>query len=399
QEAEKEKNQEAESLLKPGKFFNLADIEDDSEETDSGFVENLDKEQANMDFGVEQAPAPASGFNFDKFFNPNEFEKTLEPTGQQEVMKEEPIQTVEPTVNIEPEVPVDNRLESNETELVSEPNETKPAEIVNLMITPEEIETVEEPVIENKIEEENIIPPVEVYTDVEPASDISPEIVIPKEEEVLPKAEEMNSELTMNNPYLNMSEEEFLNSLPDNDLPLSSIPSTSQEEMPYIPEETKEEPVQTVESSFEPEFDFTTLEPNSNSLEERPIEKEPEIVSPPEEEIVSPVEPIIQENTNSFLFEPLEEEVAPIVSVPEPTVVEPENPSVVVPPIAKEYHTEEPQSVEEKPSAPIFEAGKVNDEVIAFANSLEQKGYHVRIEEYDFEDLYQVVFKIKKDEK
>ena len=41
----------------------------------------------------------------------------------------------------------------------------------------------------------------------------------------------------------------------------------------------------------------------------------------------------------------------------------------------------------------------MSGEVKSFAESLQQKGYQIRIEEYDFEDLYQVVFKIRKEDK
>ena len=45
----------------------------------------------------------------------------------------------------------------------------------------------------------------------------------------------------------------------------------------------------------------------------------------------------------------------------------------------------------------VFDVQKVSLEAKNFAQDLQNKGYQVRIEEYDFEDLYQVVFKVRKD--
>lgn len=382
QEAEKEANKEAEAILKPGKFFNLADIEDDSEEGANGFVENIDKEQANMDFGVKKAPSPSTGFNFDKFFNPNEFEKTLEPT--------------EPTV----QNTISEEQEPNQVTIQTEKNqeELSTVEPENVTISQETV-LPEQPVIP-PAEEILETPPMDVENntfisndvEIKPEVDsmISPEIVIPKEEEVLPEPQDITVDENHTNPYLNMSEEDFLNSLPDNDLPLSSLATEQTEESPYIPEEPKVEvPMESDAKTFEPEFDFTTLEPISESVSQSESFVDPEI---------STEEPIIKEDGNSFLFEPLEEEVAPLIEVesaaPTDSFVEP----VVVPPIAKEYKTEVPEPIiTESSEVPVFQVEKVSDEVTSFVTTLEQKGYQVRIEEYDFEDLYQVVLKVKKE--
>ena len=195
-----------------------------------------------------------------------------------------------------------------------------------------------------------------------------------------------------------MSEEEFLKTIPDSNLPLSSLNST-------VKEEVKEPEIN--QEDLEPQYDFTNLSNITSDVEmsqpttqeEVPVLKETE---PMKEEMnaepllepeISPVEPIITDQTNSFLFEPDEPEEAMTTVIPDTSVATPSSSPVelVVP-------SNDSLNVEETPEpVKVFDVQKVSLEAKNFAQELQNKGYQVRIEEYDFEDLYQVVFKVRKD--
>ncbi len=412
-EAEEKKEQdqkdEAEQILKPGKFFNLADLEEaEEEEKQNGYIENLDQAQANMDFGVKPTPAPTNGFDFDKFFNPNEFEKTLEPANtstNSEVTNAS--QEVSDQTQQATEVPVQQPVEENQTTILQDNSEPETSEVMNqnveadnVMVEPqlEEKQNMMETPSMNPVEfkpmestSQQEIPtvnqePEEVLATPAILQDQEQGVVPSKSVEVQPTSETQSSSIPT------MSEEEFLKSIPDSNLPLSSLNNSPKEEV-------KEPEIHP--EDLEPQYDFTNLSDmtsdtsfnQSLNQEEVPVlnetieKKEESKIEPLLEPEISPVEPVITDQTNSFLFEPDVTE-SPVTSInSDVAVATPETP-VADSGVSAEV-TPEPVKV--------FDVQKVSLEAKNFAQELQNKGYQVRIEEYDFEDLYQVVFKVRKD--
>ena len=410
---EQEKKDESEQLLKPGKFFNLADLEEAEEDNkQSGFIENIDQAQANMDFGVKPTPAPTNGFDFDKFFNPNEFEKTLEPT-ENVTTTDVPntMQTVESSQPQQEEVstpaPVENQPDvppvQQEPEIPTAINQNMESDTVMMQTSPETVSNIMDEPMSN-VESEPMIQmpePESTVASQEPEEVLSTPAILQAEESVvaptMPVEPEIQPEVSQ--PTIPaMSEEEFLKTIPDSNLPLSSLNST-------VKEEVKEPEIH--QEDLEPQYDFTNLSNIMSDVEmsqptkqeEVPVLKETE---PMKEEMnaepllepeISPVEPIITDQTNSFLFEPDESEEAMTTVIPDTSVATPSSSPVelVVP-------SNDSLNVEETPEpVKVFDVQKVSLEAKNFAQELQNKGYQVRIEEYDFEDLYQVVFKVRKD--
>lgn len=410
---EQEKKDEADQLLKPGKFFNLADLEEAEEDNkQSGFIENIDQAQANMDFGVKPTPAPTNGFDFDKFFNPNEFEKTLEPT-ENVTTADVPntMQTVESPQpqqeDISTPAPVENQPDvppvQQEPEIPTAINQNMESDTVMMQTSPETVSNIMDEPMSNVASEPMIqMPePESTVASQEPEEVLSTPAILQAEESVvaptMPVEPEVQPEVSQ--PTIPaMSEEEFLKTIPDSNLPLSSLNST-------VKEEVKEPEIH--QKDLEPQYDFTNLSnitsdvemSQSTKQEEVPVLKETE---PMKEEMnaepllepeISPVEPIITDQTNSFLFEPDESEEAMTTVIPDTSVATPSSSPVelVVP-------SNDSLNVEETPEpVKVFDVQKVSLEAKNFAQELQNKGYQVRIEEYDFEDLYQVVFKVRKD--
>lgn len=400
EEAEKqaqEQKEEPEPTLKPGKFFNLADLEEaEKEENQNGYIENLDQAQANMDFGVKPTPAPTNGFDFDKFFNPNEFEKTLEPTNNSTNLGEENTQKEVVNQNlVSPEVSVQQPKEVHQTVELQSNNEST-SNTINQTITPESN------MVEQQLEEQQ---PKEATPSVMPMESIPQQEIAPVTKEELETPESLQEQIKVPSEIEQekeqqpssiptMSEEEFLKSIPDSDLPLSSLNTSSKEEV-ETPEIHSED--------LEPQYDFTNLNDlvSDTSLNQStqgditPTQSktnEENNVSPLLEPEISPIEPVITDQANSFLFEPdmTEETISPeseneltSISLPAQESIVPSNT------VSNEEDLKEPVKV--------FDVQKVSLEAKNFAQELQNKGYQVRIEEYDFEDLYQVVFKVRKD--
>ena len=400
EEAEKqaqEQKEEPEPTLKPGKFFNLADLEEaEKEENQNGYIENLDQAQANMDFGVKPTPAPTNGFDFDKFFNPNEFEKTLEPTNNSTNLGEENTQKEVVNQNlVSPEVSVQQPKEEHQTVELQRNNEPT-SNTINQNITPESN------MVDQQLEEQQpkeaapsvmlmeSIPQQEIATvtkeELETPESLQEQIKVPSEIEQ--EKEQQPSSIPT------MSEEEFLKSIPDSDLPLSSLNTSPKEEV-KTPEIHSED--------LEPQYDFTNLndlvsDPSLNQSTQGDITptqskiNEENNVSPLLEPEIPPIEPVITDQANSFLFEPdvTEETISPESENELTSISLPAQESIVQPnTVSNEEDLKEPVKV--------FDVQKVSLEAKNFAQELQNKGYQVRIEEYDFEDLYQVVFKVRKD--
>lgn len=411
-EAEEKKAQEqkdeAEQILKPGKFFNLADLEEAEKETpQNGYIENLDQAQANMDFGVKPTPAPTNGFDFDKFFNPNEFEKTLEPTNHS--MDSEEVNTPQDALSqntLMPEASVQQPVVENQPAVLQNNNEQNTSNIMNQTIESENNIIDAQPEQQNMPEISSITPMDFKAAESMPQPEISsvnqedllstPAVLDDKDQVVVPpKTDEVSESQTPQIPT--MSEEEFLKSIPDSNLPLSSL-NTSQKEEVKEPEIHSED--------LEPQYDFTnlsnitsdtSLEQSMNSVQTPGLNdfvtpKEENKIEPLLEPEITPVEPIITDQANSFLFEP---------DMPDENVTSVSQENVVSTPLPETESVVSSNSVstpEIKPEpVKVFDVQKVSLEAKNFAQELQNKGYQVRIEEYDFEDLYQVVFKVRKD--
>ncbi len=400
EEAEKqaqEQKEEPEPTLKPGKFFNLADLEEaEKEENQNGYIENLDQAQANMDFGVKPTPAPTNGFDFDKFFNPNEFEKTLEPTNNSTNLGEENTQKEVVNQNlVSPEVSVQQPKEEHQTVELQRNNEPT-SNTINQNITPESN------MVDQQLEEQQ---PKEAAPSVMPMESIPQQEIATVTKEELETPESLQEQIKVPSEIEQekeqqpssiptMSEEEFLKSIPDSDLPLSSLNTSPKEEV-KTPEIHSED--------LEPQYDFTNLNDlvSNTSLNQStqgditPTQSkinEENNVSPLLEPEIPPIEPVITDQANSFLFEPdvTEETISPESENELTSISLPAQESIVQPnTVSNEEDLKEPVKV--------FDVQKVSLEAKNFAQELQNKGYQVRIEEYDFEDLYQVVFKVRKD--
>lgn len=400
EEAEKqaqEQKEEPEPTLKPGKFFNLADLEEaEKEENQNGYIENLDQAQANMDFGVKPTPAPTNGFDFDKFFNPNEFEKTLEPTNNSTNLGEENTQKEVVNQNlVSPEVSVQQPKEEHQTVELQRNNEPT-SNTINQNITPESN------MVDQQLEEQQ---PKEAAPSVMPMESIPQQEIATVTKEELETPESLQEQIKVPSEIEQekeqqpssiptMSEEEFLKSIPDSDLPLSSLNTSPKEEV-KTPEIHSED--------LEPQYDFTNLNDlvSDTSLNQStqgditPTQSkinEENNVSPLLEPEIPPIEPVITDQANSFLFEPdvTEETISPESENELTSISLPAQESIVQPnTVSNEEDLKEPVKV--------FDVQKVSLEAKNFAQELQNKGYQVRIEEYDFEDLYQVVFKVRKD--
>lgn len=411
-EAEEKKAQEqkdeAEQILKPGKFFNLADLEEAEKETpQNGYIENLDQAQANMDFGVKPTPAPTNGFDFDKFFNPNEFEKTLEPTNHS--MDSEEVNTPQDALSqntLMPEASVQQPVVENQPAVLQNNNEQNTSNIMNQTIESENNIIDAQPEQQNMPEISSITPMDFKAAESMPQPEISsvnqedllstPAVLDDKDQVVVPpKTDEVSESQTPQIPT--MSEEEFLKSIPDSNLPLSSL-NTSQKEEVKEPEIHSED--------LEPQYDFTnlsnitsdtSLEQSMNSVQTPVLNdfvtpKEENKIEPLLEPEITPVEPIITDQANSFLFEP---------DMPDENVTSVSQENVVSTPLPETESVVSSNSVStpevKLEPVKVFDVQKVSLEAKNFAQELQNKGYQVRIEEYDFEDLYQVVFKVRKD--
>ena len=182
-----------------------------------------------------------------------------------------------------------------------------------------------------------------------------------------------------------MSEEEFLNSLPDNNLPLSAIDNSEKN----INQE------QVIDS--QPGVNQVNDSKDENVISPiEPVSEAPELIGNFDQEI-SPVEPVISENTNSFLFEPEDDNDITMNQNPSSLNETGQGPAINSIMEKNDEHIESNNLEEKNNNIEIFNVPKVSAEAKSFAQSLQDKGYQVRIEEYDFEDLYQVVLKVRKD--
>lgn len=368
EKAEQQQKEEAEQILKPGKFFNLSDLEDtdDTNDNNNGFIENIDRAEANMDFGVKPNPAPTTGFDFDKFFNASEFEKTLEPTTQNQSQ---------------------TNSDGEQAKIEQEQKEAKNSEIVEptIQMNPEINPTtvVEKEALAN-IDNQKAEVPVE-------------NVSIPSLEETFQSSEvnqtfnntqlpdEKKEETSIISEIPQMSEEEFLNSLPDNNLPLSAIDNSEKN----INQE------QVIDS--QPGVNQVNDSKDENVISPiEPVSEAPELIGNFDQEI-SPVEPVISENTNSFLFEPEDDNDITMNQNPSSLNETGQGPAINSIMEKNDEHIESNNLEEKNNNIEIFNVQKVSAEAKSFAQSLQDKGYQVRIEEYDFEDLYQVVLKVRKD--
>lgn len=410
EKAEQQQKEEAEQILKPGKFFNLSDLEDtdDTNDNNNGFIENIDRAEANMDFGVKPNPAPTTGFDFDKFFNASEFEKTLEPTTQnqsqtnsdgeqakieQEQKEAKNSEIVEPTIQMNPEINPTTVVEKEALANIDNQKAEVPVENVYIPSLEESSNSLPQQDVSN------LSTPLEEPTSINNQTSPTPveNVSIPSLEETFQSSEvnqtfnntqlpdEKKEETSIISEIPQMSEEEFLNSLPDNNLPLSAIDNSEKN----INQE------QVIDS--QPGVNQVNDSKDENVISPiEPVSEAPELIGNFDQEI-SPVEPVISENTNSFLFEPEDDNDITMNQNPSSLNETGQVPAINSIMEKNDEHIESNNLEEKNNNIEIFNVQKVSAEAKSFAQSLQDKGYQVRIEEYDFEDLYQVVLKVRKD--
>ena len=368
EKAEQQQKEEAEQILKPGKFFNLSDLEDtdDTNDNNNGFIENIDRAEANMDFGVKPNPAPTTGFDFDKFFNASEFEKTLEPTTQNQSQTNSDVEQAK----IEQE-----QKEAKNSEIVEPTIQMNPEINPTTVVEKEALANIDNQKAEVPVENVSIPSLEETFQ--------SSEVNQTFNNTQLP--DEKKEETSIISEIPQMSEEEFLNSLPDNNLPLSAIDNSEKN----INQE------QVIDS--QPGVNQVNDSKDENVISPiEPVSEAPELIGNFDQEI-SPVEPVISENTNSFLFEPEDDNDITMNQNPSSLNETGQGPAINSIMEKNDEHIESNNLEEKNNNIEIFNVQKVSAEAKSFAQSLQDKGYQVRIEEYDFEDLYQVVLKVRKD--
>ena len=245
----------------------------------------------------------------------------------------------------------------------------------------------------------NLSTPLEEPTSINNQTSPTPEenVSIPSLEETFQSSEvnqtfnntqlpdEKKEETSIISEIPQMSEEEFLNSLPDNNLPLSAIDNSEKN----INQE------QVIDS--QPGVNQVNDSKDENVISPiEPVSEAPELIGNFDQEI-SPVEPVISENTNSFLFEPEDDNDITMNQNPSSLNETGQGPAINSIMEKNDEHIESNNLEEKNNNIEIFNVQKVSAEAKSFAQSLQDKGYQVRIEEYDFEDLYQVVLKVRKD--
>lgn len=464
EQAEREASQQSEPALKPGKFFNLADLEatdHSSQSQNNGYVENIDRAQANMDFGVKPTPTPVTNFDFDKFFDEKELGKTLEPvapTPTPAPVTPAPVteNDLNKTVSLNPkgeenpgfkEIPATNEslfqfgptggnttsgpvnMESKQETISNISSENSmnsnlftPSSMVQPSVSGDHKEQLfdfgdekEESAIDLTPHVEEEKPAAQQPEQLFSFHSTEPQRIVPPTPAPIeqPRREDRPSD-----QLFHFGDTSFSESMPKSEsfaIHDTPTPKPVEPEIPiYTAPKPEPDPVSSV-SNLDRELKiqkpkeeelFNDIAKDEKPLPIPPKPQQPESTTPgliePTfidglDKDIMPIEPSITNDTNSFLFDPEEpEETSTSFKGPgdsailnEPSLQQPVE--VPVPPARKEVQ------VEPTPKTG-FDIQKVSGEVKSFAESLQQKGYQIRIEEYDFEDLYQVVFKIRKED-
>ena len=319
-----------------GKFFSFMPKSD----SNPNFVGDLEKKETNMDF-IPQEEDPKPQYNFDAFFNNNYVETPK----------------VEPTPSVENPTPiVETTTEQPSTEtVVSTPNPMPSTPVSEelpttpVMTTPEPMTTVN-PTPVNTVE-----PTVEVQPQMEPVQPTTPQFTF--EEPVL---EPVNAptepttptmEVGGTNPFMTQPEavQPTVDPMPTPEPFVSEMTNINAQPQMAEPNvmPTVETPVVETPQDLGFNMDFRNITPETNTA---PVEN------------VTPVE-----NTQPVMEQPA------MMSQPEPTVtVTPEVPT------------------------PTVNIGQAIEVLRNTSSQLESLGFKVDVEEYDLENMYQMIFKINK---
>lgn len=156
---------------------------------------------------------------------------------------------------------------------------------------------------------------------------------------------------------------------------------------------TEEEPVTTenninnVESTVTPEFSFNNIDAINNNINEKPeiLNSTPEVTT---EEIFESA-PITELNySNEDSIEEIDDE---------PKIINYPADNILAESVRKEdvLETKQEQTSDES----VVDLKTVINTIRNCADTIEKYGFALECEEYDFEDMYQVIFKIKKNDK
>lgn len=355
-----------------GKFFTMA-----PEPKNENFVSDIEKVETNMDFIPQEEKTSTPQYNFDAFFNNNyqETPKEINEVSPKEVVTESTPSPVEPTPSVSQSFGINPE-----------------------MITPVQPEVV--PVVENKVE--------------------SPEI---------PFLNQSQSSVVTNEPTMAPNENINLNPVEEttstveptvNEVPnVEPIPNFVN---PTIPTPQVENAAQAPQPSF-PMFEEPTLEPVTSQIEEKPMTNfgvdfnvTPEMPTTnaqetpqdlgfnmdfrtltPESTNVST--PTVEPASTTQSFGMNSEIPNPVVSEPQPTMMNNINqtPTVEVPTFNIPEEQLQPENV--APQDNNVSNNNVRaaiDLVRNCSNQIEALGYKIDVEEYDLENMYQVIFKIDK---
>ena len=322
-----------------GKFFSFMPKSD----SNPNFVGDLEKKETNMDFiPPEEDPKPQ--YNFDAFFNSNYVEtpktestpsvETAAPTPNTPVENVSPEPTTT-TINPTPVAPVSEEVPATPVMPTPEPMN---------MVTPEPVNTVE--------------PTVEAQ---------------PQMEAVTPSVEQPTPQFTFEEPVL-----EPVNTTTEPTTPTMEVGGTN----PFM---TQPEAVQpTVDPMPTPE-PFVSEMPNINP---QPQMAEPNVMPTVETPVVETPQDLgfnmdfrnITPETNTAPVENVTPMVEPAVEQPVPAMSQPEPVTMVTP----------------EPTTSTVNVRQAIEILRNTSSQLESLGFKVDVEEYDLENMYQMIFKINK---
>lgn len=324
-----------------GKFFTMMS----GQKPNENFVEDIEKVETNMDF-MPQEETPAPQYNFDSFFNNNYVDtpKPIEQVEQKPIVEEQPVMpTPAPQETISQSFGINPEMIQSTPPVEPQPEVTPTSEPVMPTVTPVMPETPVENVPQPQVSEVSM--PTFEEPSVEPISPVAP----------------MMEEKPMTDFGVNF-----------NVAPQSPVQQTT---------ETPQDLGFNV--------DFRNLTPNSapEVAQSMPaFEPQPE-VTPMSEPVMPTVTPVVPEA-------PVENVVPTFnPTYTEPTVnVQPTQSPVMQQPMAAE------PSVSPVQPAPAEQSNirSAIDIIRNCSSQLNALGFNVELEEYDLENMYQVIFKINK---
>ncbi len=322
-----------------GKFFSFMPKSD----SNPNFVGDLEKKETNMDF-IPQEEDPKPQYNFDAFFNSNYVEtpktestpsvETAVPTPNTPVENVSP-ETTSSMINPTPVAPVSEEVPATPVMPTPEP--------VN-MVTPEPVNIVE-PTVEVQPQMEPVTPSVEQPT---PQFTFEEPVLEPVNAPTEPTTPTM--EVGGTNPFMTQPEvvQPTVDPMPTPEPFVSEMPNINPQPQMVEPNvmPTVETPVVETPQDLGFNMDFRNITPETNTA--------------PVENVTPMVEPAVEQSV-------------PAMSQPEPvTMVTPE------------------------PTTSTVNVRQAIEILRNTSSQLESLGFKVDVEEYDLENMYQMIFKINK---